>query len=299
MAVVAGLAIALVGGAAVALAIAGRWGEARRAVAAARPGWLVGAALLAVVAMVGLAWPWPRAMAVLGQPVDRWRAVAWYFVGELGKYVPGGVWTVVGRGEWARAGGVAASVAYAGVALSLAAAYLAAALVALALVPVATGAGLPELVLLVIPVGLGGLHPRLSGWVLRTLERRRGRPLGVVPPPWATSLGLVMRYVPAWLAVGASTWCVARSFEGAAPLGRVALAAVVAWVVGFLAAPVPGGLGVREAVFVGAAGLPVATGATTAVVARLLFMAVDAGAAAVAAAVLRHRRGPLAPVDVG
>ena len=299
MAVVAGLAVALVGGAAAALAIAGRWGEARQAVAAARPGWLLAGALLAVMAMLGLARPWGRAMAVLGQPVDRWRAVAWYFVGELGKYVPGGVWTVVGRAEWARAGGVGAPVAYAGVALSLAAAYLAAAVVALALVPVATGAGLPLVVALVVPVGLGALHPRVAGSVLGLVERRRGRPLGVAPPPWSASLGLVLRYVPAWLALGASTWCVARSFEAAAPLGRVALAAVVAWVVGFLAAPVPGGLGVREAVFVGAAGLPVATGAATAVVARLLFMAVDAAGALVAGAVLRHRRGPLAPVDVG
>ncbi|MBW3574057.1 MAG: flippase-like domain-containing protein [Actinobacteria bacterium] len=297
MAVAAGLAIALVGGVAVALGIAGRWSEARQAVAQARPGWLLGGVALAAVAMVGLAWPWRRAMALLGAAVDATSALAWYFVGELGKYVPGGVWTVVGRAEWARGGGVGAAVAYAGVALSLAGAYLGAAVVAVALVPVATGAGLPVAVVVALPLGLAALHPRALSIVLALFERLRRRPVDVEAPSWAASAGLVVRYVPAWCAVGAATWCVARAFEPAAPFGRVALSAVVAWIVGFVAVPVPGGLGVREAVFVGTAGLPVAAGAATAVAARLAFMGVDAVGAVLGAAVLRARRRPVAPAE--
>lgn len=205
VAVAAGLAVALVGAGAMVLAIAGRWDDARRLLAGARPGWVVAGVALAAVAMVGLAWPWRRAMAVLGVAVERGPALAWYFVGELGKYVPGGVWTVVGRAEWARGGGVPPAVAYGGVAFSLAGAYLGAALVAVALLPLAAGAAVPFAIVALVPAGLVALHPRVVGLVLGLAERLGRRSLGVAPPPWPASVGLVLRYVPAWIAVGAAT----------------------------------------------------------------------------------------------
>lgn len=279
------------------VALVGQWDEGRRAVADTEAAWLVGALALAAVAMVGIAWPWSDVMAVLGTRVPRARAVAWYFVGELGKYVPGGVWTVVGRAEQATGGGLERSVAYGGVALSLVAAYLAAIVVALALVPVASGGGVPFAVFALLPVGLAALHPRVLQPLLGLVSRLVRRPVPVEPPRWGVAVGLVARYVPAWLLVGAATWCVARALDPGAGLGRVALAGVLSWIVGFLAVPVPGGLGVREAVFVSAAGLPLATGAATAVVARLGFMLVDASGALLGAASLRRRMAATVVAD--
>lgn len=279
----------MAGGGAVVVAFAGRWDEGRRALAGTDAGWLMAALALAAIAMVAIAWPWSDVMAVLGAKVPRARALAWYFVGELGKYVPGGVWTVVGRAELAAGGGLDRSVAYAGVALSLVVAYLAAIGVAVALVPVAAGGVAPLAVVALLPLGLVALHPRLLQPVLDLARRLTRRPLALDLPPWGASARLVVRYLPAWLLVGLATWCVARALDPDAHLGRVALAGVLSWIVGLLAVPVPGGLGVREAVFVSAAGLPLPTGAATAVGARLAFMIVDAAGALLGAAALRRR----------
>jgi uncharacterized membrane protein YbhN (UPF0104 family) len=60
--------------------------------------------------------------------------------------------------------------------------------------------------------------------------------------------------------------------------------------VGFVLVPVPGGVGVREAAFVAAAGsLEPGIAAATAVVARAAFVAVDAGGALLGAMVIRRR----------
>jgi uncharacterized membrane protein YbhN (UPF0104 family) len=293
------VAVAGAGAVAVVLALAGQWDEARRALAGTEAAWLVAALLLAATAMFAIAWPWADVMAALGSRAPRGRALAWYFVGELGKYVPGGLWTVVGRAEQATTGGLDRSTAYASVALSLVAAYLAAIGVAVALVPVASGGGVPLAVVALLPAGLAVLHPRVLRPLLGLLRRLARRPLGVEAPSWRVSVGLVARYVPAWLVVGGATWCVARALDPGAGVGRVALAAVVSWIVGLLAVPVPGGLGVREAVFVSAAGLPLSTGAATAVVARLAFMLVDAAGALLGAAALRRRAGVVVAADDG
>jgi hypothetical protein len=40
---------------------------------------------------------WQRAMGLLVPPPGRARTIAWYYSGEIGKYVPGGVWPSVRR----------------------------------------------------------------------------------------------------------------------------------------------------------------------------------------------------------
>jgi uncharacterized membrane protein YbhN (UPF0104 family) len=66
------------------------------------------------------------------------------------------------------------------------------------------------------------------------------------------------------------------------------VAAVLSWVVGFVLVPVPGGVGVREAAFVAAAGsLDPGIAAATAVAARVLFIGVDAFGAAIGSIALR------------
>jgi uncharacterized membrane protein YbhN (UPF0104 family) len=102
-------------------------------------------------------------------------------------------------------------------------------------------------------------------------------------------LGLLAAYVPAWLAIGAATWSVARALDPHAEIWPVAAAAVLSWVVGFVLIPVPGGVGVREAAFVAAAGsLEPGIAAATALAARAGFIVVDALGAAMGAVALRR-----------
>lgn len=247
-------------------------------------GWLVLAIVLATAGMTAIAVPWRHALRMLGSDLPMGQTVGRYFLGEIGKYVPGGLWPILGRGELAARWGVRRAAAYSSVLLSLMALYLAAMLVAVLGLPTLLagddGAG-PVAVLLLLPAGLVALHPRALDAVIRLTERVSGRRIDVAPPAWRSSVALVGRYVPAWIAIGAATWAVARSLDPSADLAEVGAAAVLSWLVGFVLVPVPGGVGVREAAFVAAAGsLDPGIAAAVAVAARGIFVVVDAAGAA-------------------
>ena len=264
-----------------------QWGEVRNEITDAEPAWIAAAALSATAAMAWIASCWQRVLGLLGPAPERGRTMAWYFAGEIGKYVPGTVWPVLGRGELARRGGVPRHRAYPSVALSLAALYLAALALAAVLVPLdlANQSESPGALALLalLPIGLVALHPRVLTAAKDLLVRFTGRGADIAVPPWRATVGVVASYLPAWLGIWAATWCVARALDPGAPLLRIGIATALSWTAGFAAVPVPAGAGVREAVFVAASGLPVGLGATVAVGSRLLFLLVDVAGAGVAA----------------
>ena len=274
-----GVAIAVVCGWFVVSRVLSQWDEVRDEVADASVGWLVLAVVLALAGMTWIAACWRRAIALLGHRTGRRLTLAWYFSGEIGKYVPGGVWPVLGRGELARRGGVPRARAYPSVGLSLVALYLAALSVASVLVPLdlaeqsESPAALALLALL--PLGLAALHPAVLTRVRDRVARLAGRGADIEIPPWRHTVNLVAAYVPAWLFICAATWCVARALVPDPPVVRIGIATTLSWTAGFVALPVPAGAGVREAVFVAAAGLPTGLGATIAVGSRLGFLLAD------------------------
>jgi glycosyltransferase 2 family protein len=286
----------------VASRMASQWDEVRDHVADASVGWLLLALALAGSGMAWIAACWPQALRLLGHPTDRRQAVAWYFAGEIGKYVPGGVWPVLGRGELARRGGVPRSRAYPSVGLSLVALYLAALALASVLVPLdlakqsESPAALAMLVLL--PLGLAALHPASLSRVRDVVVRLTGRGADVEIPPWRHTVALVVCYVPAWLFIWGATWCVARALLPHPPVLRIGVATTLSWTAGFVAVPVPAGAGIREAVFVASSGLPAGIGATIAVGSRLAFLIVDVVGVALSAPWHRRRapRVPAGPV---
>lgn len=293
----AGVAIGVVCVGFVVQRLTSQWSEVRDQVANASPGWLAAALVLAGAGMTWIAVAWRRAIALSGPPPRRRHAVAWYYAGEIGKYVPGGVWPVLGRGELARRGGVPRDRAYPSVGLSLVSLYLAALGVAAALVPLdlaeqsESPAGLALLGLL--PVGLMALHPRVLAWARDQMVRLTGRGSGIVIPPWRATIGLVASYAPAWLFITAATWCTARALVPDPSVLRIGIATTLSWTAGFAAVPVPAGAGVREAVFVASSGLPPGLGATVAIGSRLAFLLVDVLGVALTAP--WHRRSDVAP----
>jgi len=287
-----GALLAVVAAVFVGRALVREWDEVRASLEDASPTWILLAALLAGAGMTAIALPWRRALQLLGADLDTAEVVARYYVGEIGKYVPGGIWPVVGRGELARRAGVAAVTAYSSVALSLAALYLAAMFFVVAGAPAIVGGGDPGRylwVLVLLPVGVIGLHHAVLDRVRQAGEKVLRRPIDLPIPPWRDSLALLVRYLPAWLCIGTATWAVARGLGQDVGWSEVAPAAVLSWIVGFVLVPVPGGVGVREAAFVAASGLAPGVGAAVAVVSRLLFVLVDAGGAAVASTWLARR----------
>ena len=250
--------------------------------------------------MTAIAVPWRRAIQLLGDDMPTGQAIRRYFVGEIGKYVPGGVWPILGRGELAVRWGIRRTTAYSSVLLSLMALYLAAMFVVVAGLPALLsgddGTG-PIAVLLLLPLGLIALHPRSLGAAIAVVERVSKRDVHLDIPSWRSSVALVVRYVPAWLAIGGATWAVARSLDPSAGVIEVGTAATLSWLVGFVLVPVPGGVGVREAAFVAAAGsLDPGIAAAVAVAARIIFVAVDALGAAIGSSLLRPPRRAESPL---
>jgi uncharacterized membrane protein YbhN (UPF0104 family) len=236
------------------------------ALAAATPGWLVLAVVLAAAAMISVALGWARCLAVVGAPNRTLGVLRWYFVGELGKYVPGTIWPILGRAELAARGGAGRVAGYRSVLLSLAAWYGAA----------------------VFPVAVAAAHPRVQqAAVTAARKASRGR-VEVDVLPWRTLVGLIASYLPSWLLIGAVTAAVTVGYGGD-PGWQAPTAAVLAWVCGFLAVPVPAGAGVREAVFVATSGLDPGLALTVAITSRLAFVGVDLVAAAVSTPGLRSR----------
>ncbi len=277
---VAGILVAVLAVALCVRTIAGQWHSIRTAVAHADPGWLLGALVCSAASMAGLGLLWWRCLHLFGSPVKPVAAIAWYFGGELGKYVPGGVWTVLGRGELAQRGGmVSRSTGYATTLISYGAMCIGAASVCGALAPVLSadggGLGWTWVLVLLVPLGVLSVHPAVFGRIL-TLGRRatRGR-LDLSPPPWPSMLRLIAWSIPTWLLLGSAAALVTEALGYHQHPARVAFAAIAAWIIGFLAVPVPAGAGLRELVFVAVCGLPAAPAVAVAAIARALFLLVD------------------------
>jgi uncharacterized membrane protein YbhN (UPF0104 family) len=288
-----GALLAIVAGIFVGRALVHEWDEVSSSLSEASPGWIVAALVLAVAGMTAIALPWRHALRMLGADLAWGHTIARYYLGEIGKYVPGGVWPVLGRGELARRAGVSRAPAYSSVALSLITLYLAAMFLALLGVPALLDEGSSGYVwvLLLLPLGLVALHHAVLERVRGLAERVLRRPISATIPRWRDTLTLVVMYVPSWLLIGTATWAVARGLGQDVGWLDVAPAAVLSWVVGFVLVPVPGGVGVREAAFVAAvSGMDSGVAAATAVLARALFVLVDAlGALGASGWLARHR----------
>lgn len=260
--------------------------------------WLGVAGVSAFLGMTSIGWGWRHVMRTLGAEPPLLRTIAWYYVGELGKYVPGGVWPVLGRGELARRGGIPRSRAFTSVALSLGMLYLAAMFTAAAFLPFAVagkdGGFSPwMLVLLALPVGVVLLHHDVLDWLMGKASQATKRSIKVEVPHWHDSLLLVARYVPTWLFIGTATYAVTRSITTEVSYPRMMFATILSWVVGFLAVPVPSGAGIRETVLYAASGVAKPIAITTAVGARVIFVIVDVGGAALCAPFVRRSQGSI------
>ncbi|MEN1678694.1 MAG: lysylphosphatidylglycerol synthase domain-containing protein [Planctomycetota bacterium] len=283
-AVVAALVVAFVAGSVV---------DAARQLASQRVrpsiAWLLLAGGLYVVGLLPMAWFWQRALAALSQP-SRWRdLLPAYFLGHLGKYVPGKALVVVLRTAAVRRTGgdsapIAASVfvetltmmAVGGVVASLLVAWLR---------PVGAG---PWMGPLAAGLAVVAAAPTLPP-VMRLLLRRFAK-----AEPNAFAASLTWRLLGAgwlaagvtWLGLGASVWAVVRSLSPelaftSETLLAALLAACLPVVAGFLSL-LPGGLVVRDGLMFtllrAAPGVDEPTALAATVLARLVWIASEGAA---------------------
>ena len=206
-----------------------------------------------------LVWTWCLLMRQLGQPVP-FRAGLYVWLGsQLGKYLPGKVWSLIGRvvlGERAGLDSLRVSVS---LVIEMGLNIVAGLLVAAAAIVVAGGDAIPgkNVILLSIPIGLVVLHPRIFEPLVHRAMRVLKRPDIVFHWSAAVQYRLVFLYVIGWALYGAALYLLIDSLEVTAvarvegvPLGRLLFilgANALAWTIGFLAFLTPNGLGVREA----------------------------------------------------
>jgi hypothetical protein len=110
--------------AAITYAVVSEWGDVRSALRTLNWANVVMAFLAVLMGMVTAGLAWRALLAGEGHPLPPWTAARIFLVGQLGKYLPGSIWSVVLQTELARGVGVprarafTTSVAYVGLSVS-------------------------------------------------------------------------------------------------------------------------------------------------------------------------------------
>jgi uncharacterized membrane protein YbhN (UPF0104 family) len=208
----------------------------------------------ALVSVAGQMLCWRELLADLGNRLALRPAGRVFFLGQLGKYLPGSVWPVVAQMELARDLRVPRTRTATTVLLFMLMNVVTAAAVAGVTLPftldgsTAVGAWRWAFLLLVLPLAV--LSPavlnRLTAFGLRLLRRPAA--------DGGLSVGGVARAVAwtllEWVAAGVMLAAVLHGFGDAVSLPLAVGAFALAWGAGFVVVVVPAGAGVREAVLV-------------------------------------------------
>ncbi len=268
--------------------VSASWDEFRRTSFAweVRPAYLLASALVVWTMYALLVLTWRGLVTGWGERLGLAEAARIWTVSSLGKYLPGKVWAVAGMAAMAQRAGVAAWAATGAAVLNQL---------------LALGAGTAA-VALTGPDLLAARYPWIRGALLALLAAslavtallaspallRRGLALAgfelgahAAPSPRALAAAFGANLV-AWAGYGASLWLLARGLLPVALPPAAAIGAFAAsYIAGFLALLAPGGLGVREGVFIlmlqGPLGTPAAV--ALAVASRLLLTVTEVGAA--------------------
>ncbi len=259
---------------------------------------VAGVALAALAVFSGISATflcWRAVLTDLGSPLPLGGGMRVFFLGQLGKYLPGSLWPLLAQMELGRDYKVPRRSSGAAVAIFLLLILGTGLLVAAIALPLLGGDALRRYwwVLLVLPVAAVLLYPpvlnRLLGLALRLARRE--------PMPNPLSLPGVLRAVGwglvSWLLYGIHVWVLARMLgvAGVGILPRSIGAFAAAWCVGFLVVIAPAGGGAREAALIVLLGTGVGAARATviAVVSRLLFTVGDLGWGGVVALAVRRR----------
>jgi uncharacterized membrane protein YbhN (UPF0104 family) len=296
--------IAVLAAVAIAYAVVSDWTGVRHALDLLAWQSVVLSFLAAVAGTVTSLMSWRALLADEGFLLAPFTAGRVFLVGQLGKYLPGSVWSIVLQVELGKRAGVprarvfTTSLAWVGLSLATALG------VGVVGFPVLASAdsGQAWILVAVLPVALVACAPpvltRLVNLILRTMRK------GELPRPlsWPGVLSAAGWLVGTWVFFGLHLWLLANALgaPGVDGVMRCIGGFALAMAAGFVFVFVPSGAGVREALIVAALApvMPAGQALGIAVVSRLVFITADVVSAGVAASsgVRFLRRSDAAPV---
>jgi len=252
-----------------------------------QPGWILLSCLVVWLMYAILIVAWRRMLEGWGQRLDGWTAARIWTVSNLGKYLPGKVWAVAGMALMSKEAGIAPWAAT-GSAIILQALAIGTG----AAVAACTGAGALEsarpgtraALIALLVAAVTGVFLLLWPPVLRRLLILAGPDTGGGTAPAAAGIvfGIACNLI-AWVGYGLALWLLARGILPDSGLTVLLSIAVftASYLAGFLALLVPGGIGVREGMFILLLQGPIGIGAATvlALASRLLLTVADVGSA--------------------
>ncbi len=254
------LLVAAVAVALVAREVAHNWQQFHAApvTLAVRPGWLLLSVLSVGVVSALQIESWRRILAGWAQSLSLGAAARIWFLANLGRYVPGKVWSVAGMLVLAEREGVqrwaAAASAVAVQALGLGTAVAVIAATTPSLLGSSSGGALSPLTLAVAALAAAGTMAFLA-WNrgVRAASRVAGVATEWRALPARAVLVSAALTLASWLVYGLAFWLLALGLGLPAsrlPLPTAAGVFALGYTVGLLALPAPGGIGFRESVFV-------------------------------------------------
>ncbi len=260
---------------------------------------LAALATLFNLALTGMAW---RALLIdLGSRLPIAAAARVFFVGQLGKYMPGSVWPVVVQAELARDHGVprrrSAAATVVLILLSAATALLVV-MASVPFVPSVVESGFGWTVLLVLPL-LVAMHPAVLGPLLDRLLRVIGGDRLEQRPSMVGTLIAFGWALGSWFTAGLQVFALVVSLGAPVSARTLALSVggyALAWAVGLVVVIAPAGAGARELALAAALSVVLDGGAVVVVVllSRVLFSVADLALAGVGLAVGRRAVGTAA-----
>lgn len=198
----------------------------------------------------GLAWK--LVAALTGGRLGLWKAYSIHFLAQVGKYIPGMVWSALGKFTLSRDSGMTGTQTGHALVLETVFIVFGCILTAMPLVPgAARAAGLDGPTAVWLAVGMGLLilsasHPAVFGLVLRLASKLTGRRIEARRAPFKEILGIIPVYVLIFVFVGTGFWLLALGFGLRLPLFPGIFLYPTAFGIGYLVVLAPGGLGVRE-----------------------------------------------------
>ena len=280
-------------------ALVGQGPQAWAAVRTVGPLAAAGSLIAVLVGLLASALVWRALLADLGTALPVRPALRIFFVGQLGKYVPGSVFAIAAQMELGRSQGVPRSrVGTAGL-LFMGVLVAAGLLVAAVALPFTSPTALARYgwVLIALPVGLLCLAPPLLTRLVAVLLRLLRRDPLDRPLTWRGTGAALGWAVTMWAAYGLHLFVLLSALPTTGGPNRLLLSAgayALAWTAGFVVVVAPAGAGVRELALVVALSpvLPRGPALAVAVLSRVLMTLGDLGWAA--ATGRQQRRRPAA-----